>query len=93
MDRLNVAQRFTVTVGSPVTISTETLSGGSPLTLSAIPGVLGTLLVEYQLAPNGRWFEWPAGAVTTASVYLLTGPVYALRFTAATTDGVVEMVQ
>lgn len=64
-----------------------------PLTIVALPGAAGTLLVEYQVVENGSWTDWPAGAVASKTIYLLNGPVYALRFTAAADDGVVEITQ
>lgn len=88
-----VSQRHSVAVGSPVTIGPETLPLASPCSVAAIPGSSGTMLVEYQIAPGGTWFSWPGGAVSANTVYLLTGPVYAMRFTAATTAGVVEIAQ
>ena len=66
---------------------------GYPLTVSAIPGAGGTLLVEYQLVKDGSWTEWPGGAVAAKAIYVLAGPVYALRFTAAVAAGVVEIGQ
>ena len=91
----NVAQIVDVPADSSVTVGTYTscIPIVTPCTLAAIPGAGGTLLVEYQIAPDGAWIEWPAGAVATATVYLLTGPVYALKFTATTKDGVVELAQ
>lgn len=88
-----VSQRHSVAVGSPVTIGPETLPMASPCSVAAIPGASGTMLVEYQIAPGGTWFSWPGGAVSVNAVYLLTGPVYALRFTAATVNGTVEIAQ
>ena len=91
----NVSQKVTVTTTTPVTITTggEDIPIVTPLVLSAIPGATGTLLVEYQVAPDGLWIEWPAGDVATTTVYVLTAPVYALRFTATTDDGIVEIAQ
>jgi len=66
---------------------------GYPLTVSAIPGAGGTLLVEYQLVKDGSWTEWPGGAVAVKTIYVLAGSVYALRFTAAVAAGVVEIGQ
>ena len=66
---------------------------GYPLTVSAIPGAGGTLLVEYQLVQNGAWTDWPGGIVAAKTIYVLNGPVYALRFTAAVSTGVVEIAQ
>ncbi len=67
-----------------------------PINITAVPGSgtpAGTMLVEYQTASSGEWIEWPAGTVSVATTYLLTGPVYALRFTADTWNGVVELAQ
>ena len=91
----NMSRAFLVSPGTP-----QTLVGGSPtavlptpLTVAATPGALGTLLVEYQISESGTWIAWPAGDVATATVYVLTGPVHALRFTATTDGGVVEIAQ
>ncbi|HOW76826.1 MAG TPA: hypothetical protein PK959_13010 [Candidatus Competibacteraceae bacterium] len=67
-----------------------------PINITAVPGAgtpAGTLLVEYQTTSSGAWMAWPSGAVSVTTTYLLTGPVYALRFTADTQDGVVELAQ
>ena len=89
------SRAFSVSPGTP-----QTLVGGSPtavlstpLTVAATPGALGTLLVEYQIAESGAWVDWPAGDVATPTIYVLTAPVHALRFTATTDDGVVEIAQ
>ena len=90
---------ITVAVGTP---AIYTSSGSNslrpdaldiPITVSAIPGAGGTLLVEYQLVESGSWTDWPGGTVAVKTVYILTGPVYALRFTAATQDGTVEITE
>lgn len=89
---------LTITVGSPVTYAAastdETLP--YPLSITATPGSgspAGILLVEFQTAFGGAWSEWPANAVSAATTYVLTGPVYALRFTADTRAGTVELAQ
>lgn len=82
-----------------ITVATETpivfASGDSvipaPVTIAAIPGSGGTLLVEYQVVENGSWFEWPDGTIDAAVANVLDGPVYALRFTAAAANGTVEI--
>jgi hypothetical protein len=91
----NVTQQVAVTTATPVTISTGTDSIPLvyPMVVTAVPGATGTLLVEYQVAVEGVWQEWPAGTVSTTTTYLLTGPVYALKFTASTDDGIVEIAQ
>lgn len=66
---------------------------GYPITISAIPGAGGTLLVEYQLVQDGAWTDWPGGTVAAKTIYMLTGPAYALRFTAVTQTGIVEIAQ
>lgn len=90
---------FTVTIAAAVVYTsggTDSLKPDTityPLTISAIPGAGGTLLVEYQLVKDGSWTEWPGGTVAVKTIYLLSGPVYALRFTAAVSTGVVEIAQ
>lgn len=88
-----------VVVGAPVTLTSNGsnyVNSGAfeiPCTVVAIPGGGGTLLVEYQVVPTGSWTNWPAGAVSAKTIYLLSGPVNALRFTAAVADGTVEITQ
>lgn len=79
------------TSGGTDSLNPDTI--GYPLTISAIPGAGGTLLVEYQLVKDGSWTEWPGGVVAAKTIYVLAGPVYALRFTAAVAAGVVEIGQ
>lgn len=86
-------QLITVGTTAAITVSTETIPATKPVTVAAIPGSGGTLAVAYQLVSGGTWHNWPAGTVSTATVYLLTGPVYALKFTATTNPGVVEIAQ
>jgi hypothetical protein len=65
-----------------------------PLTIAAVPGAGGTLLVETQTAPGGQWFPWSegtAGVVSAAAQAKLDSKVHALRFTAATAAGSVEL--
>ncbi len=63
-----------------------------PITVRAKPGGGGTLLVEYQVVPSGDWTAWPAGTVAAATVAILAGPLYALRFTAAAATGTIELI-
>lgn len=88
---------ITVTTDTPVIYS----SGGSssqkpttlpyPLSVVAVPGSGGTLVVAFQLVKDGTWVNWDSGAVNVTTASVLTGPVYALRFTAATVNGLVEL--
>ena len=64
-----------------------------PLTIRAVPGSGGTLLVEYRVSADGNWIAWPASTVSTATVYVVSGPVNALRLTATTASGTVEIAQ
>ena len=93
IDTRGITQRSVIPIGTTTLLNRNGYSIPVPATLAAIPGSGGTLLVEYQLAADGAWTAWPAGAAATKTVYVLTGPVYALRFTAAVADGVVEMAQ
>ena len=86
-------QTITVAAGTPATIGRTNHTLPFPLTVTAVPGAGGTLLVEYQIATDGVWQSWPAGVVATTTTYLLTGPVRALRFTATTQDGTVEVAR
>ena len=82
---------YPVTTAVPVVIGCSHWSNQRPLTIAAVPGAGGTLLVETQVAPGGVWTEWPDGAVSAATVGKLDAKMHALRFTAATEDGVVEL--
>ena len=62
-----------------------------PLSIVAVPGSGGTLAVAFQVIKDGAWVNRVAGVVTTTTARVLNGPVYALRFTAATADGTVEI--
>jgi hypothetical protein len=84
---------FTVTTAEPVV----TTNGGEgyrlivPLTVAAVPGATGTMLVEFQVVSGGEWYEWPDSVVSAKTVGKLNSAVYALRFTADTADGTVEV--
>lgn len=71
----NVTQQVEVTTATPVTISTGTDSIPLvyPMVVTAVPGATGTLLVEFQVAVDGVWQEWPDGAVSTTTTFLLKG--------------------
>lgn len=90
----------TVTTATPAVLTSSGsnyVNSGAfniPCTVAAIPGGGGgSLLVEYQVVPSGSWTAWPASTVTTKTVYVLNGPVHALRFTATTANGTVEITQ
>lgn len=86
-----------VVVGSPTIIDCTTTP--FPLSVSAVPGGGGTLLVETSCSANAvsapgsaTWYAWPHGAVAAAAVDTLQSPVLAVRVTAAVSDGLVELV-
>ncbi len=83
-------QMIPVVVGSPVVY---VIPNRRSLTIRAAPGVGGTMLVEYRISPTGDFVAWPAGTVSSATIYNLNGPVEALRFTTAVANGVVEVAQ
>lgn len=89
----NICQSFTIAVGTPVTLEAAQYSIPYPLTIHAQPGSGGTLLVEYRISPTGDFIAWPDGTVAVDTVYLLNGPVEALRFTALVADGTAEIAQ
>jgi len=85
---------FTVTVAASPLVVPMLQGFTPPLTIAAIPGAGGTLKVESQTAPEGTWFPWSegtAGVVAVATQAVLDAKVYALRFTAATATGTVEL--
>lgn len=91
----NATQTVAVAAGTPVTANSG-VSGHPipyPITLRAKPGSGGTLLIEYRISPTGDFVAWPAGTVSAAIVDTLNGPVDALRFTATTANGTVEIAQ
>lgn len=68
-----------------------------PLTITVIPGGGGSVTVETQTANGGSWVAVAAGllagALAATQTDVLLGPVFGLRFTAATTTATVEIAQ
>jgi len=84
---------ITLTAGTPVVFSSgagETKLP-TPMTIIAIPGSGGTVVVHYQVVSSGSWTAWPSGTVAAKTVSKLDGAVYALRFTAYYANGTVEI--
>lgn len=75
----------------------------APFTITARPGVGGTMRVDISTSPNviqnipglpaAAWTTWAKGTVSAIDVDMLNGPVSALRFVATTADGTVEVVK
>lgn len=87
-----------VTMASPVIVSCKDHQIVFPLSIAAHPGAGGSLLVECSLHPNADvpgssavWFPWIDGTVTTDTLGSLASPVAAIRITAETADGTVEL--
>lgn len=69
-----------------------------PATVTAIPGASGTLVVAYSTTPAAvvspaaaTWVTWPPGTVSATTANTLLSPIVALRVSAATSTGVVEI--
>jgi hypothetical protein len=61
-----------------------------PITVTAKPGAGGTLKVESRTHVDDDWAPWAkgsAGVVSAADTALMTGPVQAIRLTAADEPG------
>lgn len=89
----NACQSFDVIVGTPLVLDSNQYSIPYPLTIRAKPGSGGTLLIEYRISATGDFIAWPAGTVAIPTLYVINGPVEALRLTAGTANGVVETAQ
>lgn len=87
----------TVTVAaSPVYI--EMLSMPFPCTVTAVPGASGTLAVSYSTTPTAvstpagaTWVAWTSGTVSATTSNTLISPIVALRVTAVTSTGTLEI--
>lgn len=92
-------ETLTVAVGTPQVFQTPVAarSLAAPLTIAVSPGSGGTVTVEYQVAQGGAWRAVAdgnlAGTLAAAASDVLVGPVFALRFTAATAAATVEIAQ
>lgn len=87
----------TYSVTTATSVKEDTQSFPYPLTLTAIPGASGTILVEYSTTPysaaatSPTWIAWPSGAVSVTTSDTLMSPVSGLRFTATTATATVEI--
>lgn len=71
-----------------------------PVTVTAVPGSGGSMLVQYTTsawadvcAETATWLSWPAGTVYATTTDTIVGPITAIRATATTQPGVLEVVQ
>lgn len=88
-----------VTVGSPLVIGILSEQLRLPISVRALPGGGGSIGVEYSCTDNAvsspgsaNWTAWPAGTVSAAASDSIVSPVVALRVTATTAAGSVEVV-
>lgn len=88
---------YAVTTAAPKYI--DMLPFGIPSTVTAVPGATGSLAIATSTTPRAAgdpgaatWVNWTAGTVTAATSQTLNSPVTAIRVTATTADGVVEVV-
>lgn len=91
------SRSFPVAVGTPRIL--DMLAYDYECTVTAVPGAGGSMLIEYSTTPRAAgnpaaatWSNWPAGSVTARTSDTLESPVTALRATATTAAGVVEVV-
>lgn len=90
-------EKVTVTAGN--TSAPIPTHGVRTISLGVTPGEGGSALVEISLsspeevaANTARWFPWPKGTVTTASVDAAIGPISAVRCTATTASCTFELL-
>lgn len=94
------ARAHRATVASGTTSAAVAIHPGSgPISVGVTPGGGGTALVEYTLsgeaavnAGAATWRPWTHAAAATNKDTVLTGPVTALRCTAAVADAVWEIL-
>lgn len=94
------SKRWDVPVAAPVVI--QTINIPVPASLAAVVGASGSMLIEYTLTPTDTpnwaavavWTPWSlgtAGVVTVNTFGTVTSPIVAIRATATTADGAVEI--
>lgn len=91
------SRSYPVAVGTPRLVDMQPF--GFPATVTACPGAGGSLAVEYSTTPraagdpaSAKWINWPGGTVTANTADTLESPVTAIRVTATTAAGSVEVI-
>ncbi len=87
------ANTFAVVVGTPLVLDGGGYTIPAPITIVAIPGSGGTVLVEIQVNTGLAYDSWPPGTVSTRTINVINGPVYAIKVTALVADAVVGFAQ
>lgn len=97
MTQVTRARSYTVPVGTPRVVDMAPF--GHESTITARPGGGGTLQIEYSTTPRAAgdaaaaaWQNWPLGTVAAIISDSLISPITAVRATAATADGILEIV-
>jgi hypothetical protein len=93
-----IFKRIAAPTSAPTIVNCKENDITFPLSIAAHPGASGSLLVECSLHPNADvsgsgavWFPWLEGDVVAATLGALASPVAAIRLTATTAAGVVEL--
>lgn len=88
---------YAVATAAPTYI--DMLPFGIPSTVTAIPGASGSIAIAASTTPGAAgnpgaatWINWTPGTVTAATSQTLVSPVTAIRATATTAAGSVEIV-
>lgn len=94
-----ISQRQSKAVASGGTATIDMIGVRAPTTITAIPGGGGTMLIEYSsdetaavLPGSANWKSWPSGTISVLTVDTLWSPVTAIRATATTAAGTVQVV-
>ncbi len=82
-----IEESITVAVGSPVVRVIPAI----PVSIFCWPGSGGSLKVEIQLIPGGRWALWPFDNAFEPVATSYLGHCNAMKFTATGATGVVEL--
>ena len=100
----NVPKKFSIAVGDTLEVILPRILGGNASsfgsqTFCGIPGSGGTLDIEFSTSPyanleagTATWEDWASGVITIRTTDSLVGPITAIRATAATEAGVLEIV-
>jgi hypothetical protein len=88
---------YPVPLGTPKVV--DMLAFDYECTVTAVPGASGSIQIEYSTTPRAAgnpaaasWSNWPAGSVSARTSDTLESPITALRATATTAAGVLEVV-
>lgn len=81
----------TVVVGTPVEYTISTFY--SPISVAIVPGNGGTMSMYYKLVDESSWIATDQIDVASRTELVIDYPVLALKFTATTQNGAVEILQ